>query len=123
MTKTPNILSLDTDHLETHDVALAAFKDNLVFDYNNIPGEDSYRLVHPVNHDESIVFSLETTWVPGDGDDLVEVVDGWTYSTYDRSADGAWYNRSTDGYGDSDTRAVLDNIADTLSEWSNHATP
>lgn len=114
---TTNIQNLaTTTDLTAHDVALAAFHDDLADDYRSLEGEDGFWLIHPTDDDLGLAFDLE---FDEDGN-----IVGWTYTTHNRDSDifgDHWFDLSTDGHGldEGETIAdLLDHIAHTLTEWA-----
>lgn len=106
-------LAARSNEIDAHDIALAAFHDDIVDDYEAIPFENGYRLMHPTNEALSLVFDLET-----DDDNQI---DGWTYSDYERDEYGEWELIGTDGRGldaGQPLADLLESIENTLTEWA-----
>ena len=88
--------------ITAHDIAISAYRNGLINDYEAVPGETSYRLFHLTNNELSIVFDIDH--------DKEGNIDGWSYAQYERDEYREWRLIGQGGYGlnpDEDIVAVI----------------
>lgn len=99
------------NEFDEESIASLAYTKGLAGNYSAVPGESSYRLMHPTAPDLSLVFQLEY---------VDNVVDGWTYALYE--FDGyVWQLTGNGGDGIAETErpgVLLDRIEYTVTEWA-----